>query len=427
MSEAAHDARPRARPVPRFTSAAVIGLTTAASLLIWFLRRPSQLLHPYIWVEEYLVINSWERTGTLHAALRPYQGFFLWPTSFSIAAAAKLSFLHLPTLEYWLSTIWFVATILLILVPSSRIPLVWRAGMAILLVLTATSPEVFGVLLLSFWWTTLWPVISLLWSKDYWPCRVAVLVIGGMSSPAGAALVVPYAASYLMTKKRRDLVGTLVLACCAVPQAVALLTQHRAPTAPTPVNPSTVSIQSLRNLGYFAVAWVPKIDSAFIGFLGACILLGLSGVVAVTAARQARFAREHVLLLLSLGVVTVLSSIPAPLATHPILAGPRYYFLPFVVAAWLLGLIFMSAEMPRARTGAAVLLSLSMITLAQGFSLHHDTIDWSAQLARCRTATAPFAVPVHFTGIRAQMWDNRLVITLETCRRLGYQPRQAAR
>jgi hypothetical protein len=38
--------------------------------------------------------------------------------------------------------------------------------MAVTMVLVPTNPEVFGVLLYSFWWMTLWPLIVLGWKRD---------------------------------------------------------------------------------------------------------------------------------------------------------------------------------------------------------------------------------------------------------------------
>ena len=58
--------------------------------------------------------------------------------------------------------------------------------------------------------------------------------------------------------------------------------------------------------------------------------------------------------------------------------------------------------------------------LSQDFSRHDDSVSWSDQLARCRTASEPFPVPVHNNGVRADMWQRVLFITPQTCRRLGY-------
>ena len=60
--------------------------------------------------------------------------------------AAAISFLHVPLIEYWLSTAWFVATLCLILIPASTYSIALAGiGLVVLLVLVPTNPEVFGI------------------------------------------------------------------------------------------------------------------------------------------------------------------------------------------------------------------------------------------------------------------------------------------
>lgn len=403
----------------RVLRAGLIVATVGFGLAVWFLRRPDQLLHPYVWVEEYQILDRYQSQGLLHALLAPVQGYFVWPTSFTVGFAAATSFLHLPLIDYWVSTAWFVATLCLILVPSSTIRLRWRIGLVVLLVLAPTNPEVFGIAEYAFWWTTLWPLISILWSKDIWWLRIPVLVIGGMSSLAGAAIVVPYAFLFIVSRQRRYLVGTAVLAVTLLVQAIAYLTSAR--SARTPFLPENVSLQELRNFSDYAFTWLKSTDTAFLAFTGACLLLAIVGVV-VYAAVLERSPRTNLLVALVLGllVVGVLSAIPAPLLADPISAGPRYYFLPFVVLGWLLLLIAVTSELQWARVAATVLIVMSLLALSQNFSRHDDRVSWSYQLARCQHTTKTFSVPVQFDGNRADLWKGLLVITPQTCRSMGY-------
>lgn len=390
-----------------------IAATVATCLLIVVLRRPDQLRHPYVWVEEYLIINRYQDFGPVNASLHPYVGYFLWPTSFSVSLATYLSFEHLPEVAYLLNTMWLVATVLLIVVPASFVGLRWRAGLAVLLVLAPADPEVFGVLLYVFWWTSLWPLITLLWSRDHWVLRTVVLVIGGMSSVAGALLVVPYALSFLLSRRRRDLWSTLVLTACLVPQLIAYLSSPRAEAG---IEGADVALQVLRNLGFYVLLWLPSAQLSFLAFAGALILVGL----ALAAARRATVPTPRLdvaVFALAALLVQVASSVPAPLLTHPLLAGPRYYFLPFAVTSWVLLLVVATSAVPRARVAATVVLGLGVLSLSQGFSRGHDPVDWSRQLDRCRTEEAPFFVPVHFTGVEAEMWGEQLVMSPAMCER----------
>lgn len=404
----------------------VLGALTVA-LVVWFLRRPDQFLHPYVWSDEYHILNLYQAHGLLAAVLTPLKGYFVWPTSFSIGFGAWASFLHLPEVDYWLSTAWFVATVLLVLVPRSRVRLRWRAGFVMLLVLAPMNPEVFGIALYTFWWTSLWPLISFTWSKDYWWLRAPVLVLGGMSSIAGAALVVPSALVFVLGRRRRDLVGTVVLGVTLVAQAGAYLTSAR--SQETPLYPGRVVLQELRNFSDYALAGVKHPDPALLDTAGAGVLVVVVAVVWTTVLPGTRhrwtpITLETVPLVVGLFVVGLVSAVPAPLMTNPTSNGPRYYFLPFVVLGWVLLMAAVTARRRWARLVAAALIVVSLLNLSVEFSRHEPTVSWSDQLARCRTATRPFYVPVQFTGVVSQMWETALVISPATCRRLGY-PRYA--
>ena len=411
-----HDAA-RDRRLGRGT---LIVLAVGFGLIVWFLRRPDQLLHPYVWVEEFQILNQYQMQGFFHAALAPVEGYFVWPTTFTVSFAAAANFLHLPLIDYWASTAWFVATICLILIPSSVIRLRWRVGLVVLLVLVPTNPEVFGIAEYAFWWTTLWPLISIMWSRNLWGLRIPALVLGGMSSLAGAAMVVPYAFLAFRTRERRYLVGTVLLVVMLVAQAISYFTSDR--SARTPLHPRSVALQELRNFSDYAFTWLKPTDSDFLALAGACLLLAVIGFVAYAVVRE-RTPYTDVLIALTLGllVVGVLSSIPAPLMADPLLAGPRYYFLPYIVLGWVLFLLATTVKLQWVRVTAIVVILMSLLTLNQNFSRHDDLVSWSSQLHRCQNTTRSFSVPVQFDGHRADLWRGLLIITPHTCQRLGYR------
>lgn len=402
------------------SKAALIAGAVGFGLVVWSLRRPDQFLHPYVWVEEYKLLNTYQTEGFLHSVTMPVGGYFLWPTSFSVSIAAALSFLHFPRIEYELSTAWFIATLCLLLVPSSRLRLQWRIGMAALLVLAPMNPEVFGVAVYIFWWVTLWPLITLLWSEDYWWLRVPVLILGGMGSIGGSALVLPYAVLFVMTRQRRYAAGTAILGVTSVIQAIRYLTSARVQQIPT--DKGNIALQELHNFSYYAFGWLNPADQQFLGFAGACIFLAVFGLVVYEVVRPHKpFTEEMVALGLGLLVLGVLSSVPGPLISLPDSAGPRYYFLPYAVLGWVLLMIVVTSEFRWARAGAMVLIAMSLLSLTQNFSRHDEFVSWSAQLARCQTEAAPFDVPVQFDGLIADMWHQNLYIQPQTCQRLGYR------
>jgi lysylphosphatidylglycerol synthetase-like protein (DUF2156 family) len=239
-----------------------------------------------------------------------------------------------------------------------------------------------------------------------------------MSSLAGAAMVIPYAVLFMRTRQRRYLVGTIILGLCSAIQAAVYFTSDRSVQAP--LHPRGVTIQVLRNFSDYAVTWLKPTSSEFLAFAGGCLVLAVLGTVGYQIVRhRSAYASELIALTVALFVVSVLSAIPAPLVSDPSQAGPRYYFLPFVVLSWVLILVIVTSDIQWARIGATVVVVMSLFALSENFSRHEDAVSWSHQLEQCRTATNTFSVPVQFDGVRADMWKGLLQITPATCRRLG--------
>lgn len=388
---------------------------------IWIWRRPEQLLRPYVWVEESHILQNYLEDGWT-AALEPIQGYLILPATVLVTLSAELSFVHLPGVMYVFSLAIFVATVLLLVVPGSR----WgdrttRGAMAVSASLVPTNPEVFGVLLYSFWWTTLWPLIILGWKRDLWTLRGPLLAVGALSSPAGAALFALFVVAFLRSRRTRDAISAAILFWGFVIQVVLTLTSSRADSLTSNATPRNVAEQSLRVGGFFETNWlaVGNPDRGFVAFAGLLLFafLLLAGLYMLVVAR-----RDEVLLMaLAGGGFTVLSAVPAPLISDPVDAGPRYFFLPFIAFAWTLLLLVRHSPLRPLVLASAVLLCVSLLNLATTFSRSPESttarLSWEAELRKCARSSAPLVpVPVYFDGSATALW--RLDLTPTQCRDL---------
>ena len=89
--------------------------------------------------------------------------------------------------------------------------------------------------------------------------RIPLLVIAALSSPAGAAMAVPFAVSWWWSRRRAELVGAAILARRAVVQLVAVLSSDRRDTVSSSV--AEVLEQSAVTLGLFPSPWLDPTGS----------------------------------------------------------------------------------------------------------------------------------------------------------------------
>lgn len=356
------------------------------------------------------------------AALTPVQGYLVFPSSPLLALAAQISFVDVPTTSYVFASLVFAVTVVMLVVPDSR----WgglriRTAMAMTTALVPTNPEVFGVLLYSFWWSTLWPLIILGWKRSLWAIRIPLLSVAALSSPAAGVLVVLFLTAYLLWRSRDHLISTAILLAGLVVQLIVLLGSTRAEAIRSAATPTAVAEQVLRTGGYFETHWLPLVepDRASLAFSGLLFLAFLSATSVYLAASVGRPAA--LLLTLAALLFTGLSSVPAPLISHLVSAGPRYFFLPFVVFAWALLLILRDARQPALRIAAALLLCFPLFGLRTTFSRLPQTttanLSWEAELRQCAlTRSRIVHVPIYFDGSAGDYLS--LDLTPDQCRQL---------
>ena len=388
--------------------------------VIWVWRRPEQLVRPYVWDEESYVLRYYVH-GDWFGVLKPLEGYLTLPTNVLVALAASISFVHLPILMYVFASLMFVATVLIIVVPDSR----WgdwntRAALAVGAALVPTNPEVSRVLLYCFWWSTLWPIAVLGWNRSLWLFRAPLLAIAALSSPAGGALSVLFGLSYLRGRQSRDFVSGAILLIGFIPQTILTITSSRSAMV-WQVSGTALFRQVLRTAGYFEGAWLSMHYSAplLLDVGGLVFLLYLMVASAVVSIRAR--SSEGLLLTVVAAMLTLLSAIPAPLISNPVSAGPRYYFLPFIVYAWTLIYVWRTSDLRSLRAACGALLLLSSLNLFVTFSRSSDTrtarLSWPNELQKCAQSVDPiFHVPIYFAGSSTTFWSP-LDLTPAQCRR----------
>ena len=152
-------------------------------LILLASRRWMQLIIPQVWDEDGTQIIPGFITHGWASLFTPVNGYLIMVPKLISAISLTISFSHYPiisTIIVWL----FIASIGLAIVLSPT-SLKGKLSCAILMLSIPSDPEVFGLPLYTFWWSSILLFLVSLWNEKNqtlgW--RLAFLLIGGLSSP----------------------------------------------------------------------------------------------------------------------------------------------------------------------------------------------------------------------------------------------------
>lgn len=345
----------------------------------------------------------------------PVQGYIVLPTKMINITSTLISFYYYPEVSYTLTIIFTLSVI--VAIAFSPTELRWRWLCAVLTLLIPTDPEAFGVSLMAFWWGGILAILALLWNRSgkWRGLQVAYVVFGGFSAPVIVGLTPLFWLRALLERRRADALVAGLATGVAVVQTILVL-GHPSTATSNPLKIADVFVFVEKYFGYFTVysfADWPYTLAAAVVMLG---LLAYGCWIAL-------FRREFYFLIAVLTIFALagLSSLrQTPAITHPILAGPRYYFYPYIVLSWALVWMIVLAKPPiKPVVMAAIALALANAT--GHFARYHQHLDWRAHLDRCLRNEEPGTqrIPIHFAGLTAQPADLWFIdLTRQECERL---------
>jgi hypothetical protein len=383
------------------------------TVLALIARRPDQLLAPYIWVEDAGVnLPEYSRHGWL-SLFYPVAGYFLLPNKVIFALSMSLSFLWLPEISYWLNIAFTIGVLAAIAFSPTQLRM--RALCALSLLFLPIDSEVYAVSAYAFWWGSLLVVLPLLWREEGEPrsaWRIALLVIGGLSSPLIITLSPLYVLRALLRRNRAAYIDLGLTMLLAGAQVAALVANGYAKSEALSHADLYTFIHKF--FGYFVYVRQQPTEHFF-----ATGVMALTFLPALTVAawHYRRALGPAFYWLLGAFLLASFASIARNWLSiiHPAEAGPRYFFLPFAFLAWAIAQ-FAALEARAAKLFAAVVLALALRGALEIGQRRHERMDWRAQIAQCTRVEGFQRIAFHFDGRAESVGYTQLLGP--DCRRL---------
>jgi hypothetical protein len=356
-----------------------------------FLRRPDQFLHPYIWVEDgFYILHSYldQDIGIL---FRQMSGYLVFASEIISYLSFKTALLWTPQIELTLVVI--LTSLIVLAIAFSPTHLQYRPLCAIATLLIPVNPEVYAVGWYGFWWAGLLLLLVPVWtagSRQY--LRWFYIVFGGLSSPLIVPVTMALGLRLVVERSRSELIATLLaLAVCAA-QIFTLITSNGLVNTP-PMSLAMIRLAVDKFAGFFFLGQFTYSNDLLPGF-GFVVL-----AVLAVAAFASKAARDRYFLLLAFLYAAICGSVAlrGPVADfHPIVAGPRYFFYPYILLTWI-GIWIAARSNWGVRSALAAAFLFAFVSAARQMSERHVPIDWRANMEACARSTS-YKLPVHWDG-----------------------------
>jgi len=369
-------------------------------LVLLATRRWMQLISPQIWDEDgtqvlYGLINY----GWL-SFFKPVSGYLIIVPKIISAISFGISFSHYPIISTILSWLFIALVGLAIALAPTSLRSKFFCAIAVFMV--PSDPEVFGLPLYTFWWASILLFLVVLWDETHpslgW--RLGFLLIGGLSSPI-IVLILPilyFRAYWYRTLPTERLLAIIATAITAV--QIYFFSMGGSGKFP---QFDSLLINVIPNFfGKFLIGnWMDNIVWLWL------VALVLIGIIAMWFLRERRSISTWILLYLLIGSIALTVMRVGPIGLDPRLAGPRYFFFPFILIFWVLIQYFHTAHTKWLRGIIVIVVVIALLNAAPVWSRQHDELHWETHVISCGLFPN-YAIPIQYDGDGSLAWSLNL-------------------
>lgn len=364
-------------------------------LLLGVSRRVYQLQYPDVWDEDgYRFIPGIINKG-IASVIEPLNGYILLVPRLLSLLSLQISFYNYALISSVFSFI--LIALVALAVAKSPTMLKGKLWCALALLFIPTDPEVFGLSLYTFWWTSVLLFLLVLWDEQDSSIfqRTLYMVAGGLSSPVIVALLpLFYWRSYTFRTRPAEHFESLLATVIAGFQLQYILSS------------ASSRIPSFRSM---LEHLIPKFFGAFVvGNLKghASWIFGLAVMVLVAfwmydSRFRLRYSTRFVLLYLLAASIALSIIRVDPAVIHQRLAGPRYFFYPYLVLFWVL----IQIGFTRKWYGylACAFIVTAMLNALPVWARSHDDLHWRDHVLSSYFFPH-YTFPIQSNGNRAVAW-----------------------
>lgn len=376
----------------------------AVLLLLLFLRRADALLYPSVWCEDGTQVLPSLILDGMAGLFTPVNGYMILSSKIISGLALLFGIQFYPLISSLFALIFSFGCVMAVwLCPTN---LKYKFFCALGCILIPTDPECFGTPLYSFWWSGLLLILLVLWNADgdrLW-LRVSLLLLAGFSSPLIVGLAPFFLARaiflrYSKHSKQEIIIGVAAMGIAAIQFWFILQQKSGGVLDINMIMQNTIP----KFLGGFVV-WPIFKDSALYTSLQwiASILL-----VAIFVKINKKWSIWLLALILVYGLMVALSvARVSPQILHPVLAGPRYFFYPFIILFWL---FLYSYHNSNSWNRLLPVLVCCIAALGSLFSWdrHHADIHWQKHIETAQLFES-YPMPVTCDGKLHTNWRSEI-------------------
>ena len=340
----------------------------------------------------------------------PVNGYLILVPKLITLLSVSISISQYPLISTLIA--WGVILAVFYLIATTQIKLSGGILLAIAGLLIPSDPEVFGLPIYTFWWVSLLLFIIIFWDKQSvaWVGRALIIFFASLSSPV-CVVVLPliWIRAFLLRKHQME-IGLAAFASFCVSVQTWMMWHY----------PDLVA----SNVGNINFEVLVQVISKFFG----AYLIGnlhtswqlqwgivLSAFFVISLCRNRRLWVLWALFYLwGVAVLMSMSRVNVEII-HPALAGPRYFFYPFILQSWFLLQIGFVDSSRWVRGSAWLFLLLSVMNALPVLYRKHESLNWQAHLNSCLQFDH-YNLPVHFDGSVDLAWS--FLLTRQNCAEL---------